>query len=139
MADRRSGCWIGGLAARLAAEPDWRVPLGESLDRFYALWPDREAMEAALAGPPGIALLPFPAALLAAVAEQLAVQWALPMPTWVAGAGRDLVAPVSLFPAWLPADRLARHSPPAFSARRLLADPDPLRRARRPPLPRVEG
>lgn len=115
------------------------MPLGEALDQFYGLWPDREAMAAALAGPPGIALPPFQDALLAAVAEQLATQWLLPPPPWVAGAGRDLVAPVSLFPAWFPADRLARHSPPAFLARRLLADPDPLRRARRPPLPRGNG
>lgn len=94
-------------------------------------------MEAALAGPPGIALLPFPAALLAAVAEQLAVQWALPMPTWVDGAGRDLVAPVSLFPAWFPTARL--RGPAPFASRLILCDPDPLRRARRPPLPKPEA
>lgn len=121
------------LAARFAVEPDWRVALGEFLDGFYGLWPDRAAMAAAVAEPPGVTLPPFPEALLVATVEHLAAQWGLPPVPWAAASGWGLAEPVSLAPAWVPTARM--HGPPAFQARRLLADPDPLRRARRPPLP----
>lgn len=124
------------LAARLAAEPDWRVPLAEFLDAIYGLWPDGAAMAAALMEPPGVPLLAFPAALLAATVEHLAVQWHLPPVPWAAAAGWGLAEPTSLAPAWVPTARM--RGPPAFQARRLLADPDPLRRARRPTLPAAE-
>jgi uncharacterized protein YbjT (DUF2867 family) len=122
------------LAARLTAEADWRVPLGEFLDQFYLCWPDRAAMADMLAPAPEAALRPFEEALLAATAEQLAVQWQLPLPPWAAAAGYGLTEAVSLGPAWLPPGRLP-HAPPSFRARRLHTDPDPLRRARRPALP----
>lgn len=122
------------LAARLAAEADWRVPLGEFLDQFYLRWPDRAAMADMLASAPEAALRPFEKALLAATAEQLAVQWQLPLPPWVAAAGYGLIEPTSLGPPWLPQDCL-QGAPGPFRARLLLCDPDPLRRARRPALP----
>lgn len=122
------------LAARLAEEPDWRVPLGEFLDGFYLRWPDRAAMADMLAAPPEAALRAFEEALLAATVEQLAAQWGMPCPRWAADAGYRLVQPRSLAPAWFPPDRLQR-GPEAFQNRLLLTDPDPLRRARRPALP----
>lgn len=122
------------LAARFALEPGWRVPLGEFLDAFYRRWPDRPAMAALIAEPPAVVLPPFPEALLAATVEQLAAQWGMPCPGWAARAGYGLAQPHSLAPAWFPPSRLQR-GPQPFQGRLLLTDPDPLRRARRPPLP----
>lgn len=126
--------WTCDLAERLAAERDWRVPLGEALDRFYGLWPDVEAMAGALAEPPTTALPDFQSALLAAVVEQLALQWRIPAPPWVVGAGYGLTQATTLAPAWFPAERL-RGGPEPFARRLILTEPDPLRRARRPHRP----
>lgn len=125
---------VENLAARLSTGEDWRVPLGEFLDGFYRLWPDREAMAAALATSPDAVLPPLPEALLAATVEQLAAQWGVPCPPWAAKAGYGLVQPLSLGPAWMPPSRLP-NPPGPFRNRLLHVDPDPLRRARRPPLP----
>jgi len=110
------------------------VPLGEFLDGFYLRCPDRAAMADMLAAPLPAALRAFEEALLAATVEQLAAQWGMPRPQWVADAGYRLVQPRSLAPAWFPPDRLQR-GPEPFQNRLLLTDPDPLRRAMRPALP----
>ena len=131
MRDGHSDGWTRDLAERLAAEPGWRVPLGEALDRFYHLWPDVEAMAGALAEPPTAAMPDFQSALHAAVVEQLALQWGIPEPPWVVGAGYGLTRATTLAPPWFPAERL-RGGPEPFARRLILTEPDPLRRARRP-------
>ena len=108
---------------------NWRDPLAEFLDAFYAA-SSEERGGMVRHEPPrlGAGGDPLADAYLGAVGEHLARRWGLVVPSWVRGEGRALDRP--LFEPDLPALRpyLLRHAPVAFRSRLIFVGAEPLQR-----------
>lgn len=121
---------LRSVAAKAVARGDWRDPLAEFLDAFYAM--DGAERADALCDEPDL-IAPMledvlPDAYLGAVGEHLARRWTLHLPEWTRGERRTLHRP--LFEPDLAVLRayLLRHSPVAFRRRLIFVGAEPLQR-----------
>lgn len=121
---------LADVAAAAAAGHSFDLSLADFLDGFYA-------------GPSAAALSPLPPLLgpalgekgcvqdayLAAVAEELAAQYGLPVPSWTVDAPRHLRRPWFAVPFASLRAVLLLESPPAFRCRNLFVSANALSRA----------
>lgn len=121
---------LRSVAEKAEVRRDWRNPLAEFLDAFYAMNP-REWPSAIRDEPNLLATTlgdPLADAYLGAVGEHLARRWNIALPDWVRGEMRHLNRP--MFEPDLAVLRAyqLQHSPVAFRTRLIFVGAEPLQR-----------